>query len=137
MITNPSNRATSCNHSPLFFHPAMLSFQDLTAIVSEEASSGIQLPTGGRSHMGRNLEVLGLLASLSEQLGHACFTSTRHILQFAQVSSSVLLQYSLLMCAICCVGPTTTRTFHQKVLVYFLCSQKSSLVSTLPLSGVN
>ena len=63
--------------------------QELTAIVSEEVCMGIQLTPGGRGsgrRLGRNLQVLDLLAALSEHVDPACFSSNQHILQLAQVS---------------------------------------------------
>ena len=71
--------------------------QELTAIVSEEVCVGIQLnPAGsGRSRLGRNLQVLGLLAALSEHVDPACFSSNQHILQLAQVSATSFIQDSL------------------------------------------
>ena len=79
--------------------------QQLTCALSEQLeseaaasrSSAASPPTsssGGTNYLEiddaetsfkRNLILLSLLASMCEKLGHTCFKSTKHILQFAKV----------------------------------------------------
>ena len=80
------------------------SLQQLTCALSEQLeseaaasrSSAASPPTassGGTNYLEivdaetsfkRNLILLSLLASMCEKLGHTCFKSTKHILQFAR-----------------------------------------------------
>ena len=59
-----------------------------------EAESLLELERGGGDEKVRsNLVLLCLLASMCEKLGHACFKSAKHIIEFAKVCIRYLVTF--------------------------------------------